>query len=403
MPAVAAAQVHKRMPKHPTLLVLAASPYQIPFIAAGKRLGCRVLTADNKPENPGHALADESFICDTTDIDGLVALARRQKVDGVVAAATDIALDAAAAIASDLGLPGPSVECAQVLTRKLTFRQLQSQLGLPHPLWSGTLDGHHVAPPWIVKPNRASGSKGVAIVNDISKLDEAWQAAGRESADKCAIIESCLPGLQGTIEGVMHDGRIAASLVTDRLTVALPAAATRGHRTPGSLAPSSHADLHQQVERVFERMSYRSGPFDGDFLIREDGRCVLIELTPRAGGNSLVQLLKHAAGFDMTEYVVMSALGISRPTAAFEVLPAAVEILGVERNGTLQYDEDAVAQLATEPGIRHIQMDMPAGAPVRAFIDGRHRVGEIIATADTPEAVHAIVENARKRIDLRVV
>ena len=74
-----------------TLLVLAASRYQIPIITTAKRLGYRVLTIDNVPDNPGHALADQACFIDTTDIQGVLAVARRERVDGVIAACTDVA------------------------------------------------------------------------------------------------------------------------------------------------------------------------------------------------------------------------------------------------------------------------------------------------------------------------
>ena len=65
------------MSERPTLLVLAATTYQIPFIQAARRLGCRVLTADNRMANPGHAMADANFCCDTTNIQALVELPRK--------------------------------------------------------------------------------------------------------------------------------------------------------------------------------------------------------------------------------------------------------------------------------------------------------------------------------------
>ena len=57
--------IEDAMPK--TILVLAASRYQLPTITSAKRLGYRVITTDNLPENPGHALADVNYLVDTLD------------------------------------------------------------------------------------------------------------------------------------------------------------------------------------------------------------------------------------------------------------------------------------------------------------------------------------------------
>jgi len=384
----------------PTLLVLAASTYQLPFIQAARDLGCRVLTADNRPSNPGHALADASFNCDTTDVAGMVSLARREAVNGVVAAATDVALDAAAAIAHTLGLPGPSPECVSQLTRKSAFRELQVKLGLPHPLHASTPEKIDFPAPWIIKPNRASGSKGIRIVDKPDELASAWATAASESVDRTALVEAFTDGSQGTIEGVVTHGRIATALITERSTAPAPWVATRSHRVPAAIPLSTAQDLYAQIERIFSALAYVEGPFDGDFLIRPDGTPVLIELTPRAGGNSLVRMLKYAVGFDMPDYVIQTALGRKVHVAPFAPRPTIVEILGVETDGQLTYDAGQAKCLMEEPGIRYLHMDYPPGTPVHCFTDGRHRVGELVASADTDKELDALLVQAHKHLAL---
>lgn len=391
------------MSHRPRLLVLAASVYQVPFIEAAKKSGCEVLTVDNRPENPGHALADRSFNCDTTDVKALVELARRECVEGVVAAATDIALDGAAAIGAALGLPGATPTCAAMLTRKLAFRELQSRLTLPHPHFTDSISCVEFGPAWIVKPNRASGSKGVRIVTNADDLQDAWVQAQHESIDQTAMIESHIPGQQGTIEGVMHEGHISASMVTDRSTAAAPAVGTRSHRVPATFPAQTVDELHEQIERVFSFLQYCNGPFDADFVHGDNGTAVLIELTPRAGGNSLVRLLKHAADFDMPAYVVASALGESIDVNPFRIRPAAVEILGVDTSGIIEYDSVEVAGIKAMPSVAYLHMDRPPGAFVHAFADGRHRVGELVVVSDSATGVEMALAAAHRRLRLRVL
>jgi biotin carboxylase len=361
-----------------------------------------VLTVDNKPDNPGHALAHASFNCDTTDVPTLVALAREQNVDGVVAAATDVALDAAAAIAETLGLPGPPLNCVHTLTRKPAFRALQKQLGLPHPRYTTVRDEMDFPPPWIVKPNRASGSKGIRIVEHVDELADAWLAAAAESKDGLALVEGFALGHQGTIEGVMANGRIAASLVTDRLTATAPWVATRRHQVPATLPRSSSNALHAQIEQIFDELGYKNGPFDGDFLVQNDGTPMLIELTPRAGGNSLVRLLQFSVGFDMPAYVIAAALGRAVPPDPFVPRPTIVEILGVPAKGHLAYDAEEVARLMSESAVDYLSMDLPPGSLVHSFIDGRHRVGELVVSANTVQQLKSTLHDVHRRIALGV-
>lgn len=380
-----------------SLLVLGGSIYQVPFIEAARRIGCRVITADNRPDNPGHSLANTSFSCDTTDIEAIVSLSCEQRVDGVLAAATDVALDAAAAVGAKLNLYAPSVDCVKMLTRKLEFRNLQSRLGLPLPK---VFEGKKVDFPCIVKPNRASGSKGVRIVNDQVEYDDALLVAGSQSVDRIAFCESYLLGAQGTVEGVFRSGRIAACMITNRITTAAPYAATVGHSTPANLSPALELELRQQIERVFTELSYENGPFDCDFMIHE-GRIVLIEMAPRAGGNSLVTLLGAAANFDMPSYVVRTAIGLTQDVAPFELRPASIRILGVKTSGPVSYDMAELERLRSEPWVYSLSMDCAPGDHAQEFTEGRHRIGELSVVGDTIEERDVRLNQALSRLDIK--
>src|SRR5690349_10666200 len=116
-----------------TLLVLAASFYQVAAIETAKRMGYRVVTTDNVPSNPGHALADKSYTVDTTDVDAVLEVAVRERISGIIAPGTDVAVMTASKVAERLQLVGPSYEAARILTNKFAFRQFltRSELSCP--------------------------------------------------------------------------------------------------------------------------------------------------------------------------------------------------------------------------------------------------------------------------------
>src|SRR5512136_1729181 len=101
-----------------TLLVLAASRYQLETIRCAKRLGLRVITLDNLPDNPGHLEADRCYNIDTTDMEAVLDAARKERIDGVIAACTDVAVPTAAFLAQELGLAGPPLESARIVCSK---------------------------------------------------------------------------------------------------------------------------------------------------------------------------------------------------------------------------------------------------------------------------------------------
>ena len=95
------------------ILMLGGTMQQIPIIKLAKEMGLYVITCDYAPENPGHKYADEYHNVSTTDVDGVLELAKELKIDGIVAYASDPAAPTAAYVAEKLGLPGNPYESVQ--------------------------------------------------------------------------------------------------------------------------------------------------------------------------------------------------------------------------------------------------------------------------------------------------
>lgn len=390
-----------------TLLVLAASAYQLDAIRAAKSAGYRVVTTDNVPANPGHALADRSYAVDTTDREAVLKLARAERIDGVISPATDVAVSTAAYVAERLRLPGPPLPAATILTEKIRFRAFLKERAFPCP------ETFAVAGPelrsalrfggrrWLVKPNRASGSKGVFIVASPEEFRLRAAESVAFSADRSAVLEEYIEGTQHTCEGSLRDGRIAFCLTTDRFTVPPPHTATSGHRVPTRLDQAVQSRALQTIESIFVHLGVRSGAFDCDFVANGDAIHV-IEMTPRLGGNSLARLVRAATGFDLVEYAVRHACGDDTPVPKVaEVAPAAIMILGVPQAGRLALDIAELGRLREEPWVRHLILDVETGAAVLPFVNGRHRVGEALFVASSRDELDERAVAVERRLQLQ--
>jgi biotin carboxylase len=388
-----------------SILILAASTYQVPFILAAKSLGYRVLTCDNRPDNPGHALADRSANIDTRDKAGVLAFARAENINGALVAATDAALPALAHLCAALGVPGPGEQAIAALCDKPSFRRLQARIGLPHPEHFVLAPDDRVPDPgagWIVKPDQSSGSKGIAISGAGRSIEELVARARVHARGGCVVIERFLRGSQGTIEGVIDNGHVAAHLTTNRATADPPHVATLGHRTPGAFAPEAISDLLEQIERIADQLAIE-GPFDCDF-VAEDGAPFILEFSPRAGGNAIAQLVEAATGFPWIEYLVKRACGHHEETMApWRPRPAAVQLFGCDADGHLSYDAEAAARLACEPWMLDLELDVPLGAPVCAFTDGRRRVGQAVLTAASRAELDQRIELTMHALKVRAL
>ncbi len=391
----------------PTLLVLAASHYQCETIRTAQRLGYRVVTTDNRPDNPGHRLADRSYEVDTTDRAGVLAIARAEKIAGVLAPCTDVAMPTAADVAGALGLRGPSVASTATACDKMLFRQFLERHRFPVPQWQelhGTEDPQLAWPGdgrWIVKPSQSSGSKGIVVVESEEELHAAFPAALAFSKSGEALIEQFLDGHQGTLEGWLRAGEIAWSCLLDRSTAWLPHTATHGHATPSRLSAAQSDAVLETVTRLWRELGVSDGPFDCDFVVL--GHTVyILEVSPRLGGNAICELVRSAFGFDLVEHTVRWACGeAATPLPTSAPRPRAIVLLGTTTAGRLRYDEAEAAALTGESWVQSLEWDAPSGSPVQPFTDGRHRVGQALLAAADRDELDARVREVRERLQVR--
>ncbi len=392
-----------------TILILAASYYQLDAIRTARRLGYRVITTDNVPSNPGHALADVHYDADTTDGKAVLAIARRERIDGVIAAGTDVALPTAAFVAEKLGLVGSPLNSVNIVSSKVNFREFLRTNGIARP--EAFPISRDSAPerelfeqgPWIIKPDRSGGSKGVFIVSSEQEFHRRLPETLRFSRTGVGICERFIRGFQGTCEGVLEDGRIAIACFLDRQTVDPPYVATCGHHVPSRLPDNIRARVLSRLDCIWKILHITDGPFDSDFVAAED-EVYILELSPRIGGNSIAVLLRKAFNFDIVEYGVRHVCGekgIGPKTV--EASPAALILLGVSAEGRLSYDATEAHALLQEPWVDSLVFDKAQGSSVSAFINGRCRIGEALIHGLDRDDLDARAVELKRRLRLRAI
>lgn len=367
-----------------TLMVLGASLYQLPFISAAKAMGWRVLSVDHTPTNPGHALSDESVIISTTDHDKIFAEAQRHKIDGITSPCTDIAVYSAAYVAQSLGLPGATTRAASLVTDRIAFRQHMLGVRQPQPdflemhspiVAEEFLERHTAG---IIKPNRSSGSRGVRILQKGDDIDEQFRKAADHSLDGRVILEEVVEGTQHTCEGLWQDGELVYAIITDRETVPHPETATLGHKVPTTLGQLQQEKIKDSISALLTSLDIQSTPFDCD-LVAHPESAVILEISPRAGGNSLAKLISYASGIDFAQAVVRMACGLDIARLDPKPLtPTAVRILGLPQGGTLHYDKEIISFAASKPWVRSLILDCAPGSRIEPFTNGRNRFGEAV-------------------------
>lgn len=293
---------------------------QIPAIKKAKDLGCYVITCDYLPENPGHRYADEYHNISTTDLNGVLSLAKALKIDGIVAYASDPAAPTAAYVAEKLGLPGNPYESVKILTEKDKFREFLSSHGFKTPKAKGyflyeeaSKDISEFTFPVMVKPVDSSGSKGVVKIFSPDGLKAAVDEALSYSRGKRFIVEEFIEkkGYQVSGDGFSVNGKLVFTSYGNELYsgkgvrdyVAL------GEFWPSLLTAEQKKKVDDELQRLITALGMKTSAYNIEVIIDKDDNVYVLELGPRNGGSYIPQLIEYATGVDLIDYTIKAALG----------------------------------------------------------------------------------------------
>ena len=112
------------------VLLLNAGHNDERLLRALKKLGCYVITTGNRPELPGHRMADEYIYGDYTDKDAMLSLAKEKHVDAVCPCCNDFGVITAAYVSEKLGFAGQDdYETTLTIHDKSRFKEFAYKLG----------------------------------------------------------------------------------------------------------------------------------------------------------------------------------------------------------------------------------------------------------------------------------
>ncbi len=394
------------------ILLLGASGPQIPSILEAKRQGYYVITCDNRPDNPGHALADESYEVSTIDKEAVLALAQRCQVDGVLCYMSDVSAPTAAYVCEKMGFPTSPYESVKILTDKGRFREFLREHGFNCPQSRDFTQEEASAAeayaitlgfPVVIKPVDSSGSKGVRIVETQAALSDALQEAYEYSISKRIIVETFVDcvgdpicGEAFSVEGelrfcILDDQHFGASEPFDLTPI--------WHGWPCHYAKETQEKIRSEVQRAIRLLRMRSNAYNLEIRLDAKGDVWLMEIAPRNGGNMLPQVIQHATGVDLVTYMVKAAMGISCEDLRQAEVNGfwAVRCLYSERDMTfmgIRYEEALRAHLAAQ------HVFVKPGDAIHAIRNAGHTFGVAIFHFDTREEMESLMATAADQITL---
>lgn len=185
-----------------------------------------------------------------------------------------------------------------------------------------------------------------------------------EPVDPCEfwIVEEFIPGPEFSCDFLLYEDHVVILRETGKIKVP--------RQTFGSvlaytfpLYPEEREPLqglHHVLEKAAKVLGYARGHFMADFIIR-DGHAVLLEMTPRPGGDSIPDLLETATGYDLIRIHLDMASGKSNnigplplPTESFASIH-----LYAPNEGTITHLDSS--QILSQPWVKALVLKKRTG------------------------------------------
>lgn len=308
--------------KQKKLMLLGGLRYLLPVIEEAHKLGAYVITADYLPDNIAHKYSDEYCNVSIIDKEAVLKAAKELQIDGILSHAVDPGVVSAAYVAEQMGLPFQcSYKAACILQDKSLFRKFLSENGFNCPHAKGynnvedaLKDVDYFDWPVIVKPVDSAGSKGVTKVENLIDLPEAINTALESSISKNFIIEDFLEkdGLSAGSESFVVDGKLLYNGFYDQY---FNDEASNPYTPSAEVWPSImnleyQNEIKCELQRLFTLLGVTTGLFNVECRVCKNGKAYLMEVSPRAGGNRLAEMLNYAADVNINKAETCKAIGI---------------------------------------------------------------------------------------------
>lgn len=400
------------MTKQKKLLLLGGDHLLLPVIKTAHELGCYVITVDYLPNNIAHKYSDEYQYASTVDKNAVLEIAKRCQIDAVLTF-TDSGVVTAGYVADVLGLPSPGpYESIQILQNKGRFRKFLKEHGFNVPKAKSYFNVQEALAakeeweyPVIVKPVDSAGSKGITKVENREELMAAIEFALQYSIGKEFIIEDYIEKLGETTgsDSFSFEGKFSFMSFDDQWfdSESINPFTPSAHILPSTMSSCAQNELARELQRLISLLGMRTTLYNIEARVGVDGKPYIMEVSPRAGGNRIAEMLSLATGVNLIEASVKAALG--SPINIGEC-----NYNGCWANLIIHSDKDGIfngIEISDEFQVMHVRdlfMYVKNGEEVHAFRKANDAIGSLFLYFDTRKEMNYALTNQNEWMKLLV-
>jgi len=290
---------------------------EIEIIQIAKKLGIFVIVTNNVPDSSAKKLADKSYMVSTADIEGLLQLAKNEKIDGIMAGTSEFNIEKAITLSEKLKLPFYATrEQWEITSNKKKFKEMCRQSGIPvveefkitSEMKRSDLD--KINYPVIIKPIDNAGGKGISVCRNENEILLAYEYAMSFSQKKEILIEKYLTGDEISISFTIQNGFFSLSAISDKFKLALDNSIFPGNNI--FIYPSKYLSIFQnKYEKIYKNMFSNMQIMNGFLFVQafyENGNIIPFEMGFRPGGAETNKFISVINGIDYLEMLVRFSL-----------------------------------------------------------------------------------------------
>lgn len=386
------------------LLLLGGSKYLLPYIRVAHNLGLYVITCDYLPNNIAHKYSDKYCNVSIIDKDAVLELAKSLEIDGIMSPATDPGVTTASYVAEQLGLPGCPYKSVDILQHKDKFRKFLLDHGFNSPLAKGysdaTLAKEDISSfrfPVIVKPTDSAGSKGVNRVDNIEELDNAIIEAFDNSISKNIIIEEFIEkkgSSSDTDSFSINNELVFASFDCQHFDEnAINPYTPAAYSWPSDMPNEIQKELRDEIQRLIKLLNLGTSLYNIETRQGTDGKPYIMELSPRAGGNRLSEMLKYATGQDLITNAVKAAVGLSLDNLTDPIYNGAWAEYIIHSNEEGVFDAIQLDDSFKKEHVVEEDIWVKPGDRIYKFTGANKAIGTYVLRFDTQEEAEKAINN----------
>lgn len=388
------------------LMILGASYSQLPLYKKAREMGIATIAVSTPGDWPGFAEADEASYTDITDPEKVLEAAGTLKADGITTCCLDAGVRAIGYTCEKMGLKGLSAKAADISNDKFKMKEafmsggvncarhvcIKSREELEKEI--DTFDF-----PVVVKAVDLMGSRGIFRCNNREETFMYYEKTMEATGRSYCLLEEFIEGQMLGCEAMLSDGELVYCLPNNIEVFQSYVPTPIGHSVPYRKQNELGEEVKRQLLLAAKAVGLDNCPVNCD-LIEKDGKIYVIEITGRAGGTCLPEMVSLYYGIDYYEAIIRLAMGMP---VSYMFDEQKTHTANLSR--TLLSEKDGIVAsihngnpLAED--IVDLSFNIEPGEDVKHYTNGRDRLGQVIITGESLSGCEERIREILSKINI---